>query len=401
MSEYINKNKAFRFTVDIVKKAGQIDGKFFVEGYASTSDLDRQGDIISPGALEQAAKGLKEVNSTVFFGHEYDLGNSVGKIVDASVDMIGLKVKIFVSSWAKELRTKLNEGVISKFSIGGRVLQDHVISREIAIEQGLMSPDDPFNFITIIDEIELFEVSFVGVPANPHAMVSHTLAKALHEIHEDKKKEGGDKMSEKDIKQVEPKEEIVEKAEPTHKCTDCDWKGSETDLKEGKCPTCEKDVALIEEKKEEVKEEVKEVVEEKVEEVVEEEKADDLGQVADSPETGATLPKPIAEEKVVEEITEEEVKEIVEEEELEEKKVSDMESKITALEVEVKDLKAMILKGIEDFKQLIQDKVKTIVEVTSEKKSIIKKDNPEPEAMVAKEITGDDLDGEFLKRIKR
>jgi len=173
-------NKSFRFDVEITK-ANKTDNKFFVEGYASTSDLDRQGDIICKQALEKAAEALLNVNNTVFYGHEYDLNNAVGKIVEAKADDIGLKVKIYVSEWAEELRTKLNEGIINKFSIGGRVSKDRQITREEAIEQALVDSDVGFDNINIIEGIDLFEVSFVGVPANPNAQVVG-LAKALKGI---------------------------------------------------------------------------------------------------------------------------------------------------------------------------------------------------------------------------
>jgi HK97 family phage prohead protease len=176
----MNELKNFRFDVKITKASDNPSKDFYVEGYASTSDLDRQGDIICREALEKAAKALEEVNDTVFYGHEYDLKNAVGKIVKAEADTIGLKVKIYVSEWAKELRMKLKEGIINKFSIGGRVSKDRQLSISEAISAGLIEEDVPFDEINIIEDIELFEVSFVGVPANPKAGVIRTLSKAIH-----------------------------------------------------------------------------------------------------------------------------------------------------------------------------------------------------------------------------
>ena len=156
-------NKQFRFKVDVVKSEGDIDGDFYVEGYASTSDLDRQGDIILQEALQAAAKDLEEINNTVFYGHKYDLENAVGRLVNVTVDSVGLRTKIYVSKWAKELRTKLKEGIINKYSIGGRVLQDRQIPKNEALAQGIINEDVPFDQINLIESIELFEVSFVGV----------------------------------------------------------------------------------------------------------------------------------------------------------------------------------------------------------------------------------------------
>lgn len=196
-------SKTFKFYADILKSEGTEDTDFYVEGYASTSNLDRQGDIIILDALKDAAKDLVNINNTVFYGHSYDLNNAVGRIVEASVDDIGLKVKIFVSSWAKELRTKLKEGIINKFSIGGRVVDDETITKHEAINRGLVDESCPFDKIHVIKKLELYEVSFVGVPANPEAQVL-SLVKALESLYK-----GGENMEErKDLEQ-----EKIEKQE--------------------------------------------------------------------------------------------------------------------------------------------------------------------------------------------
>jgi len=200
--------KIFKFYADILKSEGTENTDFYVEGYASTSNLDRQGDIIILDALKDAAKELVNVNNTVFYGHSYDLSNAVGRIVEASVDDIGLKVKIFVSSWAKELRTKLKEGIINKFSIGGKVVDDETISKEEAIRRGLVDNNCPFDKIHVIKKLELYEVSFVGVPANPEAQVL-SLVKALENLYK-----GGEDMKErKDLEQekIEQKQEEEKK----------------------------------------------------------------------------------------------------------------------------------------------------------------------------------------------
>lgn len=210
MSKLVEANKSFRFYVDIIKSEGEIDKEFYVEGYAATTDLDRQGDIIVSDALKEAAKSLIDTNHTVFYNHEYDLQNAVGRIVDATVDDIGLKVRIYVSSLAKELRIKIKEGIITKFSIGGRILRSSVISLEEAKARGLIKDDIP-NFIdrvNIIEKLELFEVSFVGVPANPNAQVVGSFIKALRQVL------GGENMDE--VKKEQETQEVQkEKSEIT------------------------------------------------------------------------------------------------------------------------------------------------------------------------------------------
>ena len=112
-------DKKFYFDMAIQKSGtDQASGEFYVEGYAATCDLDRQGDIIALAALKKAAIVLLETGRTVFFNHNYD--RCVGKLEDATVDNIGMKVKIYVSKWEEELRQKITEGIINKFSIEGK-----------------------------------------------------------------------------------------------------------------------------------------------------------------------------------------------------------------------------------------------------------------------------------------
>ena len=364
-------NKQFRFKVDVVKSEGDIDGDFYVEGYASTSDLDRQGDIILQEALQAAAKDLEEINNTVFYGHKYDLENAVGRLVNVTVDSVGLRTKIYVSKWAKELRTKLKEGIINKYSIGGRVLQDRQIPKNEALAQGIINEDVPFDQINLIESIELFEVSFVGVPANPNAQVVGTFAKALKGAYTK------DEVT-KEIKGIDnkdkrgagmDKEVILEKARgdgqgnggerqgdggaDTCVCPDCKKevphvKG--TPCADTKCPDCGTPMIgkSLDEKVEEKKEEPKEEV---------------------------------AKEEPKEEVAKEEPKEEVAKEEPEEEKVADIAKLL-------KDLTT----SIAELSTFIKERVKTI-EVSAEKKSIVKTKETEKK----KEV---DPDESFLAYIK-
>ena len=176
-------DKKFYFDMAIQKSGtDQASGEFYVEGYAATVDLDRQGDIIAIAALKAAAIALIESGKTVFFNHNYD--RCVGRLDDASVDNVGMKVKIYVSKWEEELRQKITEGIINKFSIGGRLIQGQQISPEEAV---LQFPDQvngkkPSGPVNVIRAIELFEVSIVGLPANAKAEFVHkSLYDALKE----------------------------------------------------------------------------------------------------------------------------------------------------------------------------------------------------------------------------
>ena len=346
-------NKQFRFKVDVVKSEGDIDGDFYVEGYASTSDLDRQGDIILQEALQAAAKDLEEINNTVFYGHKYDLENAVGRLVNVTVDSVGLRTKIYVSKWAKELRTKLKEGIINKYSIGGRVLQDRQIPKNEALAQGIINEDVPFDQINLIESIELFEVSFVGVPANPNAQVVGTFAKALKGAYTK------DEVT-KEIKGIDnkdkrgagmDKEVILEKARG-----DGQGNGGERQGDGGAdtcvCPDCKKEVPHVKGTP------------------CADTKCPDCG----TPMIGKSLDEKVEEKK-------EEPKEEVAKEEPEEEKVADIAKLL-------KDLTT----SIAELSTFIKERVKTI-EVSAEKKSIVKTKETEKK----KEV---DPDESFLAYIK-
>lgn len=195
--------KKFFYTCQIAKSGTDTKG-FYIEGYAATSDLDRQNDIITPDALKAAGDGLLSNDGrTVFFNHNYD--RCIGRLDSADVDNTGLLVKIYISEVEQELRTKISEGVISKFSIGGRILSSKIVSRTEAERIAGKAKSNGAGKVNLITGIELFEVSVVGLPANAKAgfRVHKSLDEAVNEIL------GGDIMGEEIAKEsVAVSEEI-------------------------------------------------------------------------------------------------------------------------------------------------------------------------------------------------
>ena len=116
-----------------------------VEGYASTPDLDSQGDRISIDALRDALPGYMKFGNI----REMHQPSAVGKTLSAGVDSRGLRIRARIvddSAWKK-----VKAGVYSAFSIGGRVL-------ERAGET--------------IRALALNEISLVDRPANPAALIT-------------------------------------------------------------------------------------------------------------------------------------------------------------------------------------------------------------------------------------
>ncbi len=407
-------DKSFRFGVNITKKEGDLDGEFYVEGYASTADLDRQGDIISIEALEGASQDLD--GKTAFYGHNYDLGNAVGLVASTSVDDIGLKVKIYVSKWAKELRTKLKEGIINSFSIGGQIIEDRTITKEEAIKQGYLNANEEilFDDINIVEKLRLFEVSFVGVPANAHAQV--TLAKALLKAYNKKqenikkiedKSEETEETKEKTEEDMKKQDELLEK-ETYYECSSCDWSGESDELKDQSCPECGADVGEISyEDKEESKEE--EVKEEKSEETdKKEEKEEETKEETEEKEEKSEEKLEEKEAEVEEKQEDSEEKEEKQEDSEEKKELEEKEAETTSLQKEIGELKESnkaISKDLKELKDAFSE-VKEIakeylekvevIKVKAQKKSIIKDVDKKPKKK-KKEI---DPDEDFLKFIQ-
>ncbi len=150
----------------------EADGKRIVEGFAATSDLDLQGDIIQPEALDKAAAGA--IGLTVLLNHNED--QIIGKVVDARAIRDGgegkLWVKVEIDSGEDKVWAKIQQGMLNKFSIRGKVEKAH---RRFDRKQNQQ--------VNIVEELTLLEVSLVAVPANPKALaVRAYIAKGLAEF---------------------------------------------------------------------------------------------------------------------------------------------------------------------------------------------------------------------------
>lgn len=158
--------REFRFTA----KQLRTSGKRIIKGIASTTDKDRVDDIITFNALKRAEKDLlRSGSNTVFFNHNKD--HPIGKVLKSNaVRNKGLEVEIQLSQ-AKDVDdvfTKIEEGILNSLSIGGRF-------KRVRIERDSDGRITSFKVL----EIELFEVSVVGLPANPNARITSVSGKSL------------------------------------------------------------------------------------------------------------------------------------------------------------------------------------------------------------------------------
>ena len=134
-----------------------------IEGYASTSTLDRVHDRLLPEAFSQGLAAYMK-NPIVLFNHNLD--RPIGKVIEASIDENGLKVKVAIDKtlhWGKIAASMIEKGILNAFSV--RAVNDYA--------EGFINPDGSKTLV----RWDLMEISVVTVPANQEALFS--IAKAV------------------------------------------------------------------------------------------------------------------------------------------------------------------------------------------------------------------------------
>lgn len=146
-------SKAYAPLIKEGEEANETDGKWVVEGYASTSDLDSQDHTITKEAIEQGALSL-QTYTTLLFNH--DPNKPIGFIEKAEAQDGKLFIKAIISNSELMIWKKIQDGSLSKFSVFGKILD---------AEEGELESKQ----ILVIKSMELYEVSVVSVPANSAA----------------------------------------------------------------------------------------------------------------------------------------------------------------------------------------------------------------------------------------
>lgn len=157
----VDKNKILYvdsvFTKELPTAEEQIDS-IYISGYASTTDVDRQGDVIPASVWE---KGLENYlkNPIILAYHDHD--DPCGRMVEHKIDEKGLWIKARISA-AADVFNLVKDGVLSAFSVGFRIKDAEY---------------NPAAEVFIVKELELLEISVVAVPANQNTLFS--LAKSF------------------------------------------------------------------------------------------------------------------------------------------------------------------------------------------------------------------------------
>jgi HK97 family phage prohead protease/HK97 family phage major capsid protein len=166
----VDKNKVLTVTSTFTKSNDNLPSKddvidsIMIEGYASTNDVDRQGDVVPAGVWEAGIKNYLN-NPVILAYHKHN--EPVGRMVEHKIDDKGLWIKARISAAAEDVFNLVKDGVLTAFSIGFRIADAEYNS---AAE------------LFIVKELELHEISVVSVPANQNTIFS--LSKAFNTAEE-------------------------------------------------------------------------------------------------------------------------------------------------------------------------------------------------------------------------
>jgi HK97 family phage prohead protease/HK97 family phage major capsid protein len=135
-----------------------------IEGYASTTDVDRHGDIVPASVWEKGVENYLK-NPVILAYHNHS--EPIGRMIEHRVDAKGLWIKARISKAAGDVFGLVKDGVLTAFSIGFRIADAEYNS---ALE------------LFVVKELELHEISVVSVPANQNTLFS--LSKAFDTAEE-------------------------------------------------------------------------------------------------------------------------------------------------------------------------------------------------------------------------
>lgn len=155
IKSFVPTNKVFEVQTEFKAVSNDEDTELKIEGYASTVDKDRVGDVILSEAWTQGGLKNFEKNPILLFNHNYD--TPIGKVTDFETDAKGLRVKGTISKAAGPYRELIKDGVLSTFSVG-------FLIKDADYDSGAN--------IFVIKNAELLEVSVVSVPCNQDATFS-------------------------------------------------------------------------------------------------------------------------------------------------------------------------------------------------------------------------------------
>ena len=169
--QVINQGKGkVQLLVPILKTQKLRDGRMLIQGVATDETYDKQGEIVDYGYAKAAFMAWDERWPGDFpIREQHDPKKAVGRGLDVIADdeKREIGVKAFVSAAAKDTQTKLDEGILRYFSIGGNAKKRSVETIKV---------DGEDKKVVRVFLGELSEVSLVDSGANPSC--SFTIVKS-------------------------------------------------------------------------------------------------------------------------------------------------------------------------------------------------------------------------------
>jgi hypothetical protein len=167
----------FKFILNLTKGYKTDDGRLFVEGIASSTNLDLTGERMSPDAIKAMATSIEQGLVEFRSEHKSDWDSLFGEVVEMGVtDDYQLTYKAELDpgfSKSHDLLHALAKGKKLGVSIGGQV-----------VKAGMEYVEELKRSVYTYFDIILKEISVTSQPANPDAWVS-TIAKSLNAATKD------------------------------------------------------------------------------------------------------------------------------------------------------------------------------------------------------------------------
>ncbi len=145
--------------------SGETRTRFRIKGIASTTTLDRDNETVSKICLKRMEDQINKKKLPIFSNHNHDWENMLGYTNVALAKDNKLEIEIltdYVETNPKvmQLIGKVEGSMPIGLSIGGKVLDSHPQKNKNGSE------------LKVLDDVELYETSVVGIGANPDAFLS-------------------------------------------------------------------------------------------------------------------------------------------------------------------------------------------------------------------------------------
>jgi len=172
----------FSFTMPILKcyeevqlnEEGKEIKKRFIEGAASSTDVDLQGDQMAPSAIKSMANSIKQHIIGLNAEHDKSWQSELGEVSKLSIDKknrLIMKALLDITSKANDLWYALT---VKKKELGlsvGGFVKDYIIEWDKKKEK----------FKRIFKEIELDHIAVTSTPANPKTWVG-AISKSINKV---------------------------------------------------------------------------------------------------------------------------------------------------------------------------------------------------------------------------